>query len=147
MIPVNPPADLHLPYLIDAAHRRMQQDLALLVDAKKFPELRGSHLRILSMIPAEGARPSALADLARMTRPALGELVAHLREHGFVESQADALDGRAVVLRLTRRGQRAAAAAHAGIAELRRHWADEIGADKVEALIAGLAALAHPESA
>lgn len=131
----------HVPYLLELANRRMQQDLALLVDAKPFPELRGSHFRLLSMIPATGARPSALADMAQLTRPSLGELVRHLEEHGYVTSEADPSDGRAVIVALTRRGMQAAAAANRGIAELRRVWAREIGAAKLDALVDACAAL------
>ena len=132
----------HLPYLIDQAHRRMQRDLAQLVDSRRFPELRGAHMKILSMIPSEGTRPSALASTANMTRPALGEIVAHLREHGYVTVKPDPADGRAVIVVHTARGRKAYAAADKGITELRRHWATQIGEDAVAALERALTALA-----
>ena len=136
-----PPGRGHIPYLLVLANRRMQQDLLSIVDPAAFPHLRGSHFRILSMIPPEGARPSALADLAQITRPALGELVAHLRTHAYVETTADVSDGRAVVVRLTRRGKQAAAAANEGIEELKRRWAAEVGSGRLEAMLDVLAAL------
>ncbi len=142
MADVNPlriPA--HLPYLLDLVHRRMQQDLGEHLDASAFPQLRGSHFRILSMIPPEGARPSVLAATANMTRPALGELVRHLQDHGYVRARADASDGRAVIVHLTSRGKRAAAAAAAAIDRLHRHWAEELGADRLDALVDALTAL------
>lgn len=132
----------HVPYLLDRAHRRMQQDLAALVDARAFPELRGSHFRLIAMIPAEGARPSILADMAQMTRPALGELVRHLQDHGYIDAQGDVSDGRAVIVRLTARGRRAAAAAEKAVAELRRQWANEIGTERLDSMIEALVALA-----
>lgn len=137
--------DRHIPYLLDVAHRRMQLELATLVDAKPFPELRGSHFRLIGMIPAEGARPSVLAETAQVTRPALGELVRHLEDHGYVDVVADASDGRAVIVRLSARGRRAAAAADKAVAELRRRWEREIGASQVEALTEALAALTAPD--
>ena len=94
------------------------------------------------MIPDGGARPSALAETAQVTRPALGELVRHLQEHGYLDVEADASDGRAVIVRLSARGRRAAAAADDGIAELRRRWAREIGAARLQAMLDALAALA-----
>jgi DNA-binding MarR family transcriptional regulator len=131
----------HVPYLLDRAHRRMQQDLAALVDARAFPELRGSHFRLLGMIPAEGARPSTLADIAQVTRPALGEFLRHLEAHGYIETDADVTDGRAVIVRLSARGERAAAVADQAVAELRRRWTSAIGAERLEALVDALVAL------
>lgn len=142
MTQVNPEAASQIPFLLSQAFRRMQQDLADLVDSTGFPDLRGSHLRILSMVPAEGARPSALAELAQMTRPALGELVAHLKDKGYLRVRADAADGRAVVITHTPKGRRAAAAAHRGMDDMERRWAQQIGRDRLDALIDALAQLA-----
>lgn len=132
----------HLPYLLDLAHRRMQHDLGVLVEATSFPELRGSHFRLLGMIPDDGARPSAIAEVAQITRPALGEMVQHLQEHGYVDVTPDASDGRAVIVRLSARGRRASAAADKAITQLRRRWARDIGAARLESLIDALTALA-----
>ena len=132
----------HIPSLLDRAHRRMQRDLAALVDSSRFPELRGSHLKILSMIPAEGARPSALAAVANMTRPALGELVRHLQVSGYVAMSADPSDRRAVIVQLTKRGRRASAVVADAIDELRVVWSTQIGPERVDALIDALTALA-----
>lgn len=93
------------------------------------------------MIPAEGTRPSVLAEIAAMTRPALGELVAHLEEHGYVAVQPDPTDGRAVIIALTRRGRNAAAEAQRAISELKQRWTEEIGSERLDALLASLAAL------
>lgn len=145
MTAVNPAlAPGHIPYLIDMANRRMQQDLGVLVNRRRFPELRGSHFRILSMIPPPGSRPSALAAAAAMTRPALGELVGHLRQNGYVEVNADASDGRAVLVQLTRRGRQAVAEAERAIGTLRQRWAEEIGEPRMDAMIDALTALAAP---
>ena len=142
MTSVNPPAMFdHLPYLIDQAHRRMQQDLASLVDTRPFPELRGSHMKILSMIPPGGARPSVLAATANMTRPALGEIVAHLRDHGYVDVTADPEDGRAVVVTHTARGRKADEAATKGIAAMHRQWRQELGDEPFRALLKALSEL------
>lgn len=77
-----------------------------------------------------------------MTRPALGEMVHHLQEHGYVHTQGDVSDGRAVIVRLSARGTRAAAAAADAVADLQRQWAAEIGAARLESMVDALAALA-----
>lgn len=99
----------------------MQQDLHDIVGSAGFGHLRGSHFRILSMIPPQGARPSALADIAQITRPALGELVAHLRTHGYVSTTANK-----------------------GIEELRRQWSADVGSDRLDAMLDVLADLTIP---
>ena len=135
------PVDDHIPFLIDAAHRRMQQDLARIVGEHRFTGLRGSHLRLIGMVPADGARPSALAAIASVTRPALGELVAHLQEHGYATTREDPSDRRAIIVTLTAEGRRAAKVVARAVAQLRSDWADEVGADRVDALVQTLAAL------
>lgn len=142
MSPVNAfDAEGHIPYLLDLTQRRMQHDLGELVSSEPYRDLRGSHFRLLSMIPAGGARPSVLAEIAQVTRPALGELVRYLEDRGYVTSEPDASDGRAVIVRLTERGRHAEAAANRAIDELKRSWAREIGADKLSALMDACAAL------
>lgn len=95
----------------------------------------------MAMIPAQGTRPSALAAAAQMTRPAVGELVAHLREHGYAEVEPDASDGRAVMVHLTRRGRQAAAEVERAVVELKRQWSHEVGAERLQLLLDVLAAL------
>ena len=131
----------NIAYLLDLAMRRVQVDLAADVRAERFPGLRGSHLRILSMIPQDGIRPSDLAAIAGMTRPALGELVAHLREHGYVSSQPDPEDGRAVVVTHTKKGRAAAGEVARGLENLNRRWAREVGRKRLDAALEVLAAL------
>ncbi|MBA3372724.1 MAG: MarR family transcriptional regulator [Euzebyaceae bacterium] len=123
------------------AHRRMRDDLTRLVDARAFPELRGSHLRLLSLIPSAGARPTELAETVQVTKQALGQLVQYLAEHGYVELADDPTDGRAVVVRRTERGRDAALVAARGIRALEQAWATEVGGDRFEVLQEALAAL------
>ena len=61
---------------------------------RDFPELRGSHRRILQMIPAGGIRITDLARMAGMTKQSLGEFVDWLERRGFVTSGRDPADGR-----------------------------------------------------
>lgn len=123
----------HVPYLLEVAKRRCNAELDDLADTAAFPDLRGSHVRLLCILPDDGARPSALADAALVTRQALGQMLAHLAEGGYVESVPDAADRRAVIVRRTRRGDAAAAAGMAGIAALEGTWAREVGAERFAA--------------
>src|SRR5215468_10124502 len=62
----------HLPRWLDAVSRRLSADLGARLRGQ-VPELRGSHRRILQMIPPDGIRITDLAALAGMTKQALGE--------------------------------------------------------------------------
>lgn len=131
----------HIAFLVELAKRRLTEELARIVDLTPFPELRGSHMRLLTMIPLGGARPTALAELAQVSKQALGQMVAHLEEHAYVSTARDPADRRALIVRHTPRGEAAREAALAGIAELERRWAAEVGAARFEVVRAVLAQL------
>jgi DNA-binding MarR family transcriptional regulator len=71
-----------------------------------FSDIRPAHGLVLRYIADEGSRIVELAERARMTKQSMGELVAYLRRHGYVELVSDPSDGRAKLVRLTKRGRR-----------------------------------------
>src|ERR1700733_12638982 len=83
----------HLARWLEAVTRRLGAELGA-SGLRDFPELRGSHRRILQMIPAGGIRITDLARLAGMTKQSLGEFVDWLERRGFVASGRDPADGR-----------------------------------------------------
>lgn len=115
----------HVAWLLDRTFRRLRQELGDV--GGRHPQLRGSHLRLLSLIPEGGARHSDLAERALMTRQALGQLAAHLEMHGYAETLCDPADGRVRVLRATAAGRRARDDAEAAIADLEQRWAASVG--------------------
>lgn len=128
-----PEPPLHIAYVLDMSMRRLVEELPRLVDPERFADLRGSHMRLLALLPPGGARPTDIAETAGVTKQALGQFVAHLQEHGYVEVREDPSDGRALLVCHTDRGRAAAGAAHAAVAELERRWAAEVGAERFEA--------------
>ena len=97
----------HLARWLEAASRRLHSELRTQVN-DEFPELRGSHRRILQMIPGEGIRITDLAAMAQMTKQALGEFADWLERSGFVRSQRDDTDRRVRRLFRTDLGDKAA---------------------------------------
>ncbi|SRR6266700_7548928 len=131
MIARKPPAEDvlpdHLARWLEAASKRLYADLraqGTLVS----PELRGSHRRILQMIPPQGVRITDLARIAGMTKQALGEFVDWLEQSGFVRSRRDPADGRVRLVTRTDRGDAAAEAARLAIEAVERDWRKEVGA-------------------
>ena|SRR5258708_30672540 len=68
------------------------------------PQLRGSHLRLLSLTPPDGMRPTDLAARVGMTKQSLGEFVAALQESGYLRVAVDPRDRRARIVSPTDKG-------------------------------------------
>jgi DNA-binding MarR family transcriptional regulator len=123
----------HLARWLEAVTRRLTAELGA-SGMRDFPELRGSHRRILQMIPEGGIRITDLARLAGMTKQSLGEFADWLEGHGFVTSGSDRADGRVRLVTRTARGDAAADTAARAIAALEHHWREEIGAREFDTM-------------
>jgi DNA-binding MarR family transcriptional regulator len=121
----------HLARWLEAASRRLFADLRARGELE-FPELRGSHRRILQMIPPQGIRITDLAGIAGMTKQSLGEFADWLEFSGFVSSGRDPSDGRVRLVRRTERGDEAASAAQRAIEAVEREWRKEVGAARYD---------------
>jgi len=127
----------HLARWLEAVTRRLHAELRTQV-MDEFPQLRGSHRRILQMIPGEGIRVTDLAAMAQMTKQALGEFADWLEGSGFVRSQRDDADRRVRRLFRTDLGDRAADATQRAVVAIEARWRQEIGADLYDAMKQGL---------
>jgi DNA-binding MarR family transcriptional regulator len=128
---------------LDQLSRRGQRDTTRLFDsAEPIPGLRGSIGRILSLVPPEGARQTALADGAWITKQSLGERIREMEQLGWVTTDTDPDDRRAHLVHRTERGERVLAAAEATIAAMEAEWSAEVGADRYIVFRSVLAELA-----
>ena len=147
MTSVNRPADDDLPDHIarwlEQVTRRLRDELGA-HGWRDFPGLRGSHRRILQMIPPHGIRITDLALLAGMTKQALGEFVDWLEQSGFVASGRDPADGRVRLVTRTEQGDAAASAAQRAIEAVERGWRQEIGDSRYETMKQAMRDLGRP---
>ncbi len=125
----------HLAFLITAARDRMQDDLpavgaslGLRLGAGPLDGLRASHLRLLSLIPRDGARLTDLVDVARMTKQGLGQFMDDLQDIGYITSSQDPVDRRTRIIVRTTRGDDAVDATNRVYALLEERWAAHVGA-------------------
>jgi len=123
----------HIARWLEEVTKRLRADLEA-QGLRDFPELRGSHRRILQMIPPRGIRITDLALLAGMTKQALGEFVDWLEQWGFVASGRDPGDARVRLVTRTEHGDAAASAAQRAIEAVERAWRQEIGDRRYEAM-------------
>ena len=123
----------HLARWLEFVQRRLRAELGA-SGLRDFPQLRGSHRRILQMIPAGGIRITDLARMAGMTKQSLGEFVDWLERRGFVASGRDPADGRVRLVTRTADGDTAADTATRAIAAVERRWRQEIGAGRYDTM-------------
>jgi DNA-binding MarR family transcriptional regulator len=89
---------------------------------------------VFGFLDAGGTQVSELARRAQVTKQSMGELVAHLERHGYVERVPDPGDGRARLVRATDRGREVYAVASEVVDELERDWTARLGAAKMRQL-------------
>jgi DNA-binding MarR family transcriptional regulator len=99
-----------------------------------YAEIRPAHGNVLQFLDDDGTRVSVLAERAQMSKQSMAELVAHLEEHGYVERVPDPSDGRAKLVRATRRGRASYPVALAAIAEAEAGWTERLGEAKMRRL-------------
>lgn len=106
-----------------AIHRRIITEL----NVAGFTELRVPHMAVLQFPGPDGVRPSALAERAGMSKQAMNQLLRSLEALGYL-ARSDAPDeGRARIIRLTKRGRAAYARIHEILREIEEEWSAELG--------------------
>lgn len=83
--------------------------------------------RVAARIAPEGSRVSDLAAQARVTKQSAAFLVEQLEAAGYVERIPDPTDGRARLVRLTKRALQVAKVADAEVERTLAEWADHVG--------------------
>jgi DNA-binding MarR family transcriptional regulator len=132
---------LHIGQLLVHLTRQFQVELyAGLVDAG-LEGARVPHTHVTAYIKAEGSRLTELAAQARMTRPAMAELVDDLQRLGIVERKPDPSDRRAKLICLTEQGWAAMRTGHQVIAQLEAEYAELIGPQRYETMCQAMQAL------
>ena len=120
----------HIAGLLGRALRRLREEILAVSD--DFPGLRVSHYRLLELIPPDGARITDLAEVALMTKQALGQHVDYLQGLGYTESDRLRADRRVRLVRRTARGEEAVAFSRAAIERVEALWADQLGLERYE---------------
>jgi len=109
-----------------AIHRRIIAEL----NAAGFGDLRVPHMLVLQFPGPDGVRPGLLAERAGMSKQAMNQLLRSLEALGYL-ARSDAPDeGRARIVRLTKRGRAAWAKIHDILRDIEREWSTELGATR-----------------
>lgn len=124
-----------------------RRDLYARATAGGYDDIRAVHLQVFGAVDWKGTRLRDLASRANMTPPAMAELVDDLQAAGYLERLPDPRDGRAKLIRPTRRGRRILAAALRAVEEIEREYEERLGFDRFEAFVLALQDLAAPSVA
>jgi len=109
-----------------AIHRRIIKEL----NAAGFEELRVPHMAVLQFPGPDSVRPSVLAERAGISKQAMNQLLRSLGALGYL-ARSDAPDeGRARIVRLTKRGRTAYAKIHEILRAVEHEWTAELGAKR-----------------
>lgn len=111
------------------------------LEAAGFGDVRPAHFTVFQHMPPEGARLTALAEAALLTKQTMGYLVDDLEALGYVERVPDPTDRRAKLVRLTTRGWEVDRTVREVIKQIEAHWAEQLGEDDYQQLTRLLRAL------
>lgn len=106
-----------------AIQRRIIKEL----NAAGFEELRLPHMAALQFPGPDGVRPGTLAERAGMSKQAMNQLLRSLEAFGYIARSDDPSEGRARIIRFTKRGHAVYEKVHDILRDIEREWSDEIG--------------------
>jgi DNA-binding MarR family transcriptional regulator len=106
-----------------AIHRRIIREL----NAAGFEELRVPHMAVLQFPGPDGVRPGTLAERAGMSRQAMNQLLRSLENLGYIVRSDAPDEGRARIIRFTRRGRAAFSKIHDILHDIESEWRVELG--------------------
>jgi DNA-binding MarR family transcriptional regulator len=109
-----------------AIHRRIVTEL----NAAGFEELRVPHMAVLQFPGPDGVRPGTLAERAGISKQAMNQLLRSLEALGYVIRSDAPNEGRARIIRLTKRGRAAYSKVHDILRDIECEWSAELGAKR-----------------
>ncbi len=118
--------------LLFVANRSLEQRAHDAVLAAGISDITLAQARVAARIGPQGTRVSDLAEQARVTKQTAGFLVEQLEAAGYVEKVPDPTDGRARLVRLTRRADELVRVADAAVERTLAEWAGLVGTERLQ---------------
>jgi DNA-binding MarR family transcriptional regulator len=119
--------DMLIGALLRVPAQAIQRRIITELNAAGFEELRMPHMAVLQFPGADGVRPGLLAERAGMSKQAMNQLLRSLEGLGYLV-RSDAPDqGRARIVRFTKRGHAAYAKIHDILRVIEREWSTVLG--------------------
>ena len=107
----------------EAIHRRIIREL----NQAGFDDLAMPHMAIFRFPGPDGVRPGVLAERAGMSKQAMNRILGSLEELGYLVRADDPGEGRARLVKFTKRGHAAYAKAIEVLHQVEKEWRAELG--------------------
>ncbi|MFF0489029.1 MarR family winged helix-turn-helix transcriptional regulator [Nocardia sp. NPDC004068] len=126
--------DMNVGVLMFIPYRAMESRVLGAIAGAGFEDITLAQARMMARIAPKGNRLTELAEQAQVTKQTAGFLVDQLERAGYVERVPDPSDGRARLVRLAERGERARRVANDEAAAVQREWAAHLGVQRMRQL-------------
>lgn len=120
--------------LLRVPAQAIRQRLIRELNAAGFTDLRLPHMAVLQFPGPDGARPGALAERAGLSKQAMNQLLRSLEGLGYISRSDAPGEGRARLVRFTRRGRAAYAKIQEVLVDIEREWTAVLGARRFREL-------------
>jgi DNA-binding MarR family transcriptional regulator len=100
------------------------------IHAAGHPDVTGGMIGLFRFAGVDRRRPGEIAGTARLSKQATNDMLRELERLGYVERHPDPSDGRARIIRLTKRGQALDRAVWAAGREVEQSWSARFGAEQ-----------------
>jgi len=130
--------DMLIGALLRVPGQAIQRRIIKELNAAGFKELRVPHMAVLQFPGPDGVRPGTLAERAGMSKQAMNQLLRSLETLGYIVRSDAPNEGRARIVRLTKRGHATYAKIHEILRDIEREWSAELGPgsfNKLKALL------------
>ena len=121
-------SDMLIGALLRVPAEAIQRRLVSELNAAGFGELRLPHMAVLQYPGPDGVRPGTLAERAGMSKQAMNQLLRSLEDLGYITRSNAPDEGRARIIRFTKRGRAAYARVHDILRDIEHQWSAELGA-------------------
>lgn len=119
--------DMLIGALLRVPAATIQRRIIRELNAAGFEELRVPHMAVLQFPGPDGVRPGQLSDRTGMSKQAINQLLRSLEGLGYIVRSDAADEGRARIIRLTKRGWAAYSKIHEILRDIEREWSCELG--------------------
>jgi DNA-binding MarR family transcriptional regulator len=128
--PVSSPVetkDMLIGALLRVPAQAIQRRIITELNAAGFEELRVPHMAVLQFPGPDGVRPGLLAERAGMSKQAMNQLLRSLEALDYLVRSDAPDEGRARLVRFTRRGRAAYAKIDDILRDIEREWSTVLG--------------------
>lgn len=119
--------DMLIGALLRVPAQAIQRRLIAELNAGGFDDLRLPHMAVLQFPGPDGVRPSVLAERAGMSKQAMNQLLKSLEALGYLVRSDAPDEGRARLVRFTKRGRAVYAKMVDTLQQIEQEWSDELG--------------------